>query len=91
MQIKEMLTSNGRIPRSTYWAFVGCMFLSCALLGGLTHSEVLPKTVSSLLGLLALPIIVLGIIFQVKRWHDLDKSGGWVLINLVPFIGGLIT
>jgi len=27
---------------------------------------------------------------QVKRWHDLDKSGWWVLANLVPIIGGLI-
>ena len=24
---------------------------------------------------------------QVKRWHDRDKSGTWVFINLIPFIG----
>jgi uncharacterized membrane protein YhaH (DUF805 family) len=24
---------------------------------------------------------------QVKRWHDRDKSGVWVLINLIPVIG----
>jgi uncharacterized membrane protein YhaH (DUF805 family) len=24
---------------------------------------------------------------SVKRWHDRDKSGWWVLINLVPLIG----
>lgn len=23
----------------------------------------------------------------VKRWHDRDKSGWWVLINLIPVIG----
>ena len=26
---------------------------------------------------------------QIKRWHDRDKSGWWVLINFVPFIGGI--
>ncbi len=24
---------------------------------------------------------------SVKRWHDRDKSGVWVLLNLVPVIG----
>jgi uncharacterized membrane protein YhaH (DUF805 family) len=26
---------------------------------------------------------------SVKRWHDLDKSGWWILINFIPCIGGL--
>jgi uncharacterized membrane protein YhaH (DUF805 family) len=29
------------------------------------------------------------IAIQVKRWHDIDSSGAWILVNLVPFIGGL--
>jgi uncharacterized membrane protein YhaH (DUF805 family) len=24
---------------------------------------------------------------SVKRWHDRDKSGAWVLLNLLPVIG----
>ena len=27
----------------------------------------------------------------VKRWHDRDKSGWWMLINLIPGIGQLWT
>ncbi len=27
---------------------------------------------------------------SVKRLHDLDKSGWWILINLVPVIGSAI-
>jgi uncharacterized membrane protein YhaH (DUF805 family) len=26
---------------------------------------------------------------QVKRWHDIDMSGWWVLVNFLPFIGPL--
>jgi uncharacterized membrane protein YhaH (DUF805 family) len=28
---------------------------------------------------------------QAKRWHDVDKSAWWILINLVPAVGGLVS
>ncbi len=31
------------------------------------------------------------VVLQIKRWHDLGKSGWLVLINLVPGIGSLIS
>jgi uncharacterized membrane protein YhaH (DUF805 family) len=31
------------------------------------------------------------IVVQIKRWHDLDKSGAWILINFIPFFGPLWT
>jgi uncharacterized membrane protein YhaH (DUF805 family) len=27
----------------------------------------------------------------VKRWHDRDKSGWWMLINLIPILGSIWT
>jgi len=27
----------------------------------------------------------------IKRWHDRDKSGWWILINLVPIVGDIWT
>lgn len=30
-----------------------------------------------------------GLAIAIKRWHDRNKSGWWVLIGLVPVIGGL--
>ena len=40
------------------------------------------------------PIVTFGFLWpsiaiQVKRWHDLDMSGWWVLVNLVPIVGSL--
>jgi uncharacterized membrane protein YhaH (DUF805 family) len=26
---------------------------------------------------------------SVKRWHDLDKSGFWIFIAVLPVVGGL--
>lgn len=31
----------------------------------------------------------IGLAIQIKRWHDRDKGGVWVLINLIPFVGGI--
>lgn len=39
-------------------------------------------------GVASLVLTVLGgLAGQVKRWHDRDRPGWWVLINLVPLVG----
>ena len=37
--------------------------------------------------LLLLPLFYVGYPIRVKRWHDRDKSGWWVLIALIPIFG----
>ena len=34
-------------------------------------------------------ILIPAIIVHIKRFHDRDKSGWWVLIGLVPIIGAI--
>lgn len=54
-----------------------------------------------LAGTAAIPYVLLGLLYGVvslwvglclgiKRYHDLDKSGAWLLVLLVPVVGGLI-
>ena len=46
--------------------------------------------VGGLIGLLLVVLAVwIGLAMGVKRYHDRNKSGWWVLIALVPVIGGL--
>jgi uncharacterized membrane protein YhaH (DUF805 family) len=33
--------------------------------------------------------LILGVIVYIKRFHDRDKSGWWVLIGLIPVIGSI--
>ena len=40
-------------------------------------------------GLLGIVAIWMKLAVIVKRWHDRDKSGWWILITLIPFIGWL--
>ena len=44
------------------------------------------------MGVVALLVLIvafwISLAIAVKRWHDRGKSGWWVLIALVPVIGG---
>jgi len=40
--------------------------------------------------LLILPIAYINIVTSIKRFHDINLSGWFYLLNLIPYIGGLI-
>ncbi len=80
---------NGRSSRSEYWwAYLGIMliFFVIGLVSGL-----LGETVgSAVIGIAYLAILIPSIAIAVRRLHDVDKSGWFLLIALIPLIGGLI-
>jgi uncharacterized membrane protein YhaH (DUF805 family) len=61
-----------------------------------SRSDDVAATMSSpgmIIALLLLTVVYLVFAFwislavQIKRWHDRDKSGVWVLIAFIPFVG----
>jgi uncharacterized membrane protein YhaH (DUF805 family) len=40
-------------------------------------------------GVFALASLIPAVLVDIKRWHDRDKSGLWMLIALVPIIGAI--
>lgn len=90
----EVLFSfKGRIGRKTYWLnYLGMMLVFFVMyvalltaISGQTDSAIF--AIATLL--LYIPLIWIGLALSVKRWHDRNKSGWWVLINFVPFIGAI--
>ena len=93
----------GRSRRKEYWMFfllnLIIITVMTTLLFGLGFSMD-PYAASSggpvtwlifaVLGLYSLIVLIPSIAVQVRRFHDQDKSGWFVLINFVPYIGGLI-
>jgi uncharacterized membrane protein YhaH (DUF805 family) len=77
---------RGRIARKTWWLW-GVLALLGAAIGGtllLGIAGVPVETASLAMNLLVLwPAIAT----SVKRWHDRDKSGWWVLVNFIPVLG----
>jgi uncharacterized membrane protein YhaH (DUF805 family) len=39
--------------------------------------------------LYSLAVLIPAIAVSVRRLHDLGKSGGWIFISLIPFIGAI--
>ena len=57
-----------------------------------TPSDLGPLLFVLLLELAALPVwIWMTVAMQIKRWHDRDKSGVWMLVGFIPVIGPLWT
>ncbi len=81
---------NGRIGRQTYWLKGALPLLALSAIAGIVDALVFPHSGYS--GgptrlLWQLLILWPSLALTVKRWHDLDKSGWWILIGLIPIVG----
>ena len=84
--LKNYANFKGRARRKEYWMFVLCNFIIGIVFGLLT--TVVPVLwVLSLIYSLA--ILIPGLAVAVRRLHDTSRSGLWILISLVPLIGGI--
>jgi uncharacterized membrane protein YhaH (DUF805 family) len=96
--MKKLLTTKGRLPRSAFWA-VGFFFIITLAIVVVPFDQLVPQEQKNrydwIPGLVLIPIVagflIVAIIVQIRRWHDLNQSGWWVLINLIPYLGALVT
>ncbi len=82
---------SGRSTRADYWWVMLASFLFGFCLGVITTVLKLDvKTAGAIEGLICLAILVPSLALSVRRLHDINKSGWFLLIAFVPFVGGLI-
>jgi len=99
MPLKRYADFNGRSRRKEYWMFTLLNFIVAIVLYalmfmGMDYETGQPGTLGmlamGLLGIYFLAILIPSIAVQVRRFHDQDKSGWFVLLAFIPFVGGLI-
>ncbi len=82
-------TFKGRACRSEYWYFY-LFDIIVFLIAGIVDLTIFGpdvELVSSVWGLATLiPIIAVG----VRRLHDIDRTGWWLLLSFIPLIGWII-
>jgi uncharacterized membrane protein YhaH (DUF805 family) len=92
---------RGRITRAKFWLvalaiFVVELILFAALVGN-AAMRANPQAALAAIGpvagivflIFAVVVTWISLAVAVKRYHDRDKSGWWLLIIFVPVIGGL--
>lgn len=91
--LRKYADFTGRARRAEYWWFY--LLIIVGYLVAMIVDSVLGFTGPAMpygpvFGIFALAVILPSIAAGVRRLHDTDRSGWWMLIVLIPLIGGLV-
>src|SRR5262245_48694679 len=95
--LSKFFTFAGRAPRSEYWYFylfwMLCVGAGAGLdvaLGTAAYDEDGAFDAGVVMVLAVLIFFFPYLSASVRRLHDIDRSGWWVWLGLIPIVGGLI-
>jgi uncharacterized membrane protein YhaH (DUF805 family) len=95
--VKQWLSFQGRIGRQTWWLryvlLLFCINVAVQVAAWVVSVVDFTGLFAWLFALVGF-LVVLALLWPslaggVKRLHDRDMSGWWLLIGLVPFVGGI--
>ncbi|WP_397602226.1 DUF805 domain-containing protein [Silvanigrella sp.] len=92
--LKNYRTFRGRASRSEFWYFLLfdfsvlfiLVFINKFIYGESNEFNLLKFLISIIFIALILPSITV----TVRRLHDINKSGWWIFLQIIPLIGPLI-
>lgn len=90
---RDFAVFEGRARRTEYWMFTLFNLIIYFILCFIDYSIGMFDTelfMGVLSGLYILAVLVPGIAVAVRRLHDTGRTGWWILVSFVPFVGGLI-
>ena len=93
LPFKKYADFTGRARRKEYWMFALLVVVASIVIGMVEGILGLSGTVAmygplSLLFMLA--ILIPSIAVGVRRLHDTNRSGWWMLIGLIPIVGSIV-
>lgn len=90
--LRNYANFQGRARRKEYWWFELLVIVVSFVLS-IVDTMIFGATfagIGMLGGMAALALLVPNLAVGVRRLHDRDQSGWWLLLGAVPLIGGLI-
>ena len=88
MTLAQWFSFNGRISRKTWWVYYFLLPNGFIIAAGLFDAYFQESDQISVVSVVVLSTYILGFSGQVKRWHDLDRTGWWACLAMIPpFVG----
>ena len=89
--LQKYAVFQGRAHRTEYWMYTLVNFIIAVILIILSAKTgtSADNGVSVLFIIYQLAIFIPTLAVTVRRLHDTDRSGWWILIGFVPIIGGI--
>jgi uncharacterized membrane protein YhaH (DUF805 family) len=91
--LKKYAVFSGRSRRKEYWyfvLFVVIISIVLSIIDGLFGTNHRSTGAGLLSSIFSLAVLIPSIAVSVRRLHDIDRTGWWVLIGLVPIIGWIV-
>lgn len=88
--LKKYAVIDGRARRKEYWFFVLfniIIVIVLAIIDGMTGTLDEESGWGVLSGIYSLAVLIPSITVAIRRLHDTDRSGWWILISIIPLIG----
>jgi uncharacterized membrane protein YhaH (DUF805 family) len=90
MPLKRYAEFSGRTRRKEYWLFL-LLTIGLGIVAGIIDRALLGATAyGPVTAILYLGLLVPSIAVSIRRLHDTDRSGWWLLIALIPLVGAII-
>ena len=91
--LKKYAVFSGRARRMEYWYFVLFNLIVAfvlALIDTLLGTTTGVSSFGLLSGIYSLAVLIPTLALWVRRLHDIDRTGWWIFINLIPLIGTIV-
>ena len=85
--LKKYVTFSGRARRTEYWMFTLFNLIAAIILmvidGALGSTPILYS-------IYMLAVLLPSLAVTIRRLHDTDRSGWWLLLMLIPLVGPIV-
>jgi len=91
--LRHYATFSGRARRREYWTYLAVyvpVYGALLLVDLVTGTFDMESQMGVLTGVYVLATLIPGTAVAVRRLHDTDRSGWWLLLGVVPLLGAIV-
>jgi uncharacterized membrane protein YhaH (DUF805 family) len=93
LPLKRYVEFSGRSRRKEYWLYTLFIFIVGMIIAGIEEALGIARMIAGIYGpasaLLAAATLIPGLAVAVRRLHDIDRTGWWLLLE-IPIYGFVV-